>query len=80
MSVTGGNPFRTFTALSITADSQVRLRIYDMSGRTVVDSRTAPGRFSWDGRSSQGGIVPSGVYFAVASLGDEMATCRLVKI
>jgi hypothetical protein len=80
LSMAGSNPFSSSTAFSISAGSDVRLRIYDMSGRSVLDSEASPGLFTWNGLSGTGSPVPSGVYFAVASRGDEIATCRLVKI
>ena len=80
ISLEGPSPFRSSTALRIGGGTEVQLRIYDMSGRTVVDTSVMPGLFTWDGRSSGGGAVPSGVYFAVASAGDRTASCRMVRL
>lgn len=66
------NPFNAGTAFTITVPStgKVRVRIVDVSGRTVatvfegvVAAGTHP--VSWDGRASDGRPVASGVYFSV---------------
>jgi hypothetical protein len=48
--------------------------------RSLYDGPAATGRHSlgWDGRDDTGRRLPSGVYFARLSLGDETRTRRLV--
>lgn len=64
------NPFNPTTAISFfqPRPSHVRLAIYDVSGRRVVtlaDRRFGPGRHEirWDGESTHGHLLASGVYF-----------------
>jgi hypothetical protein len=66
------NPFnpRTSVRFHVPHESDVSIRIYDVSGRLVrelVDGVTEPGRHEavWDGRSDSGQAVGSGVYFCV---------------
>jgi len=61
------NP-RTVIGYAVPAESRVRLRVYDVSGRLVsvlVDGRRGPGRHvaTWEGRDDSGNRVASGVYF-----------------
>ena len=80
VSVTGRNPFRGSVVLSIFSPSAGNLRIYDLSGRTILDRQVESGLFTWTGTSDTGVPVPSGVYFAVVTDGSSMKSCRLVKI
>jgi hypothetical protein len=64
------NPFRTSSLVSYAtpADVHVTLKVYDVGGRivrTLVDGKQESGihTVSWDGRSSWGHPVASGVYF-----------------
>ncbi len=66
------NPFNPMTtiAFSVPHESQVAIRVYDVSGRvvrTLVDGVTEPGRHAavWDGRNDHGESCGSGVYFCV---------------
>lgn len=67
----GRNPFHDSTALrfSLAADAEVRLAVYDASGRRVrrvAAERLAAGphSYEWDGQSEDNRPLPSGVYFA----------------
>lgn len=64
------NPFNQSVSVeyNLAADGQVNLTVYDLSGRLVselqVGFQSAGSHVSvWDGRSSSGSIMPSGVYF-----------------
>ena len=64
------NPFRpqTLIAYRLPASGTVSLRIFDATGRTVrtlVDGENAAGMHyaTWDGRSDDGAVLGSGVYF-----------------
>ncbi|MBD3423558.1 MAG: T9SS type A sorting domain-containing protein, partial [Candidatus Latescibacteria bacterium] len=64
------NPFNPVTEIrfSLKARSRVTIRVYDVSGRlvnTLVDGMVERGghRVKWDGTSSRGSGVASGVYF-----------------
>jgi gliding motility-associated-like protein len=45
-------------------------KVYDRSGSRVFDTNI--GAYGWDGRSLRGELCPSGVYFYVIRLGDEI--------
>jgi hypothetical protein len=64
------NPFRDRTQISyqLPTGSNVSLRVYDVTGRTVrtlQDGFQKPGAYSvnWDSKDSRGRQVPHGVYF-----------------
>jgi hypothetical protein len=64
------NPFNPATEITydLMRDCRVRLDIIDVTGRrvvTLVDERQTIGRKSvhWDGRNSNGSVMPSGTYF-----------------
>ncbi len=62
---------------------RVRLEVFDVVGRrarVLHDAPAAPGRHAlgWDGRDDSGRRLPSGVYFARLSLGDDTRTRRIV--
>jgi hypothetical protein len=80
VSVTGRNPFSGSVILNISSPFAANLRIYDLSGRTILDRQVESGLFTWTGTSDTGVPVPSGVYFAVVTDGSSMKSCRLVKI
>lgn len=80
ISVAGTNPFHGSAVLNISGRSDIRLRIYDLSGRTVLDTMVGPGLYTWNGTSRGGNEVPSGAYFAVAVGNGETDTCKLIKL
>lgn len=80
ISVSGRNPFSGSVQMEITVRGTGVLNIYDMSGRSIVQSPVESGSFIWDGGSAAGAEAPSGVYFAVLSGEAGMKSCRLVKI
>jgi hypothetical protein len=64
------NPFgaRTEIVFALSDPGNIRLRVYDVSGREVArlaDERLPAGRHlrSWDGRGARGQQVASGIYF-----------------
>jgi hypothetical protein len=68
------NPFNPSTLISyqLAEDSEVRLAIYEVSGRlvkTLVDEVKSAGSYgvTWNGLDDRGEKVASGVYFAVLS-------------
>jgi flagellar hook assembly protein FlgD len=63
----------------------VRLAVYDVTGRecaVLVDGALAAGRQRaiWDGRDTDGGQLPAGVYFARLAVGDHVVSQKLVLI
>jgi len=84
------NPFlaavgETTINFSLPADSHVRLAVYDLSGRlitTLVDDTLTAGRHTlgWDGTTSRGTSVQSGVYFYKIDTDSNSATRRLVLV
>ena len=83
----GANPFRSraHLRLELPEDSQVDVRIHDVSGRSVVvlSDRMLPAgrhRITWDGRDGHGAQVASGVYFVRLTCDGETATRRLALV
>jgi flagellar hook assembly protein FlgD len=84
------NPFlaaggETTINFSLPSDSHVRLAVYDLSGRlitTLVDDTLTAGRHTlgWDGTTSRGTGVESGVYFYKIDTDNNSATRRLVLV
>jgi len=76
------NPFNASTALSyqLTANSYVRLRVYDTAGRlveTLVDGWRAAGehRLTWEA-----GDLPSGMYFAKLQTGEYVGAQKMILL
>ncbi|MCK4352845.1 T9SS type A sorting domain-containing protein [candidate division WOR-3 bacterium] len=62
---------------------QVKLKIYDISGRaikTLVNELKKPGSYtiSWDGKDSKGNKVSTGIYFYRLEAGDYTSTRKLI--
>jgi C1A family cysteine protease len=81
------NPFNPNTTVeySLHQDGPVELKVYDLKGgvvRTLVDETQSAGihQVIWDGRSDQGGRVPSGVYFCRAEAGSQVSALKLVLL
>ncbi len=81
------NPFNAATEISfsIPADSDVKLEIFDITGRTVrslVNGKADAGyhRVVWDGLSDNSRELPSGIYFAVLKVGQTSAKQKLLMI
>jgi len=83
---TSPNPFNPTTTfrVSIPTPMQVRVDVYDVSGRhrrQLLNERLDPAThvLSWDGRDDAGGPVPSGVYWVrVTTSSGFRATTRAV--
>jgi hypothetical protein len=66
------NPFNPATTIrfELENDTKVSIKIYDNNGklvRTLVDNEVKPAgvnRIVWDGKSDEGQVLPSGVYFS----------------
>jgi hypothetical protein len=81
------NPFHLTTSFpyDVAANGRVTIRIFDVSGRLV---RTLIDRFEpagsrtvgWDGRSDDGNLVPSGVYFCKIKIPGCVQARRMVRI
>jgi trimeric autotransporter adhesin len=84
----GPNPSRgpTQIVFSLTREAQVRLRVFDVSGRlvrSVIDQRMLPGRHQevWDGRDRTGPAVQAGIYFVSLEVdGHSFAARRLAVL
>ena len=79
------NPFTHDTRIDLTlaSASDVRLGIYDLSGRLVLElfrGRMEAGAraFTWDGRRTDGSRAADGVYFVRAAASGALSTQRLV--
>jgi len=83
------NPFRTQTsmafAVSTTSTVDVTIGVYDVSGRLIrelVRGPHAPGQYvaRWDGTSTDGAAVRSGLYFIRGRVGAEQVQSRVPLI
>ena len=81
------NPFNPTTKViySISVDTDVRLVIYDVTGKqvtTLVDHRQKAGRHSvvWDGRDAHGNLLPSGVYVYCIRAGGLVESKKMVFV
>ena len=86
------NPFNPTTVIQYTLNAdgspraeQVELAVYNLLGEkiaTLVNQKQRPGRYAveWDGRTSQGTKVASGIYFYRLTRGDESATRKMVLL
>jgi flagellar hook assembly protein FlgD len=65
--------------------TQVEIAVFDVAGRRVrnlVSGVQGPGHYtaSWDGRSDRGDRVAQGVYFLIASVGDQKQLVRVAHL
>ncbi len=81
------NPFATSTSIgySVARPSDVRLTVYDVTGRRVsslVDGSQVPGKYQvfWRGLDESGSPVASGVYMFRLDVGDWSSTRKMLKI
>ena len=82
------NPFNPSTTISFTLPeaAEVRLRIFDVSGRlvrTLIDGepRGVGGHHDvWNGRADNGSSAPSGLYFYRIVAGEHRATQRMTLV
>jgi hypothetical protein len=81
------NPFSASTTIrhSLAHSSDVRLDIYDLTGksvRTLVDDRLDAGYgvAKWDGRDEQGNTVPTGTYIYRLVTGDSSRTGKVIMV
>ena len=75
------NPFNPTTAITfqIPEDSNVRIEVYDMTGRvvsTLINNTLSAGTYeaTWDGRNMSGQTVSSGVYMYKMTAGSYIET------
>jgi hypothetical protein len=77
----GRNPSSGSFSLNIASGAEnVELRIFDMSGRCLLDRTVQPGDFTWNSMEQSGDTVPPGIYFAVVSDGRQCDSCRMIKL
>jgi hypothetical protein len=81
------NPFNPSTTMGyyLPEKCQVRLEIYDISGRSItslVDRQQEKGSYAveWNGKDEQGGLVASGVYFYKLTAGKETISRKMVLL
>ncbi len=79
------NPFNPQTTIkySIGKTENVRLSVYDVTGREVsvlVNGQKTAGDYSitWTAKSKNGDILPSGIYYAVLRVGNEQRVRSMV--
>ncbi|MEM9674572.1 MAG: T9SS type A sorting domain-containing protein, partial [Bacteroidota bacterium] len=80
------NPFTQHTELhyTLTDDSPVQVKVYDMLGlevQTLVEEEQLEGKHSvqWDGRNQQGKTMPTGLYIMQLHTGGETSAIRVMK-
>jgi len=81
------NPFNPITeiAYGLPKDADVRLALYDMMGREVIElvnHHQQAGSYSviWDGRDHMGSMVSSGIYVYHIIAGDFSKQCKMLLI
>jgi phospholipase/lecithinase/hemolysin len=81
------NPTRSASTVSFALDeaTPVTLAVYDVMGRkvaTLIDAPMDAGQHEvrWDGRSTSGAAVASGVYLLRLQAGEKIATRRLTVV
>jgi len=81
------NPFNPETqiAFTLSADTWVTLRVYNILGEhvvTLVDRDLPAGaqRFTWDGRTQNGDRASSGVYFYRLSVDQQVHTGKMMML
>ena len=81
------NPFNPSTTIKyeIATDSQVSLVIYDVKGeiiQTLVSGRQSAGWYdiSWNGQTSDGYTVSTGIYFARLVAGDHDQVIKMLYL
>jgi hypothetical protein len=81
------NPFNPTTAIrfSLAAEAEVRLAIYDVTGRsvrTLVSGKrpAGPSEVVWDGRDDRGVSVASGLYFCHLITPERTAVRKMVML
>lgn len=79
------NPFviRTTLDYSISDDSNVSIRIYDIKGqvvRSLVNENQRSGTYSmtWNGTNDSGNSMPMGIYFVKLIAGNQVKTIRMI--
>ena len=76
---------QTHIRYEVARTSHVTIKVYNAMGRlvgTLVDERTAPGRYAvqWNGRTAGGEPVASGVYFYKMEAGGFCATRKMLVV
>lgn len=81
------NPFTSYTRVEyeISSRALTRVRVYDITGRTIatlVEEVRDPGRYVtvWDGKSSGGRRVSSGIYFYRMEAGSFTSTRKVTLL
>jgi len=81
------NPFNINTKImySLANENNVRLTVYDLTGRQVVcllNGRQGAGQYqiTWNGADSNGKTVSSGIYFYRLESGDKSVTKRMALL
>jgi len=82
------NPFRDKVDIYLSqkggGDDNMTVLIFDMLGRKVNTLKLSPGeeRISWEGRDTEGRLLPTGIYFATLNSGNGPVsqTARIVKV
>jgi flagellar hook assembly protein FlgD len=75
----------TKIAYGLSIKEQVKLAIYDQSGRcmkVLVNETQTKGSFSviWNGSNSQGESLPKGIYHSVLSINSGETRVKLIKV
>ena len=80
------NPFSSFVSIQVSGytDGSENLQIFDLSGRLVAELKAFYSEgtdvYHWNGESSSGVELPSGIYTARLCLGDTITTATMLKL
>ncbi len=81
------NPFSASTRFSISMDraSDIDVAVFDVRGRSVATlfrGRAQAGSrdFTWDGRSTSGGLAPNGIYFYRATSQERVISRKMILV
>jgi len=81
------NPFNPSTTLNydLPSDSEVRIVVFDVTGRMVIELLNAEyqaGSYQviWNGRNMQGAAMPTGIYFAQMLTSDYTKTVKMLLV
>jgi len=81
------NPFNAMVTIpyAVPYEGEVKIHIFDLLGNEIVSvrsSHSSPGTYQWqwEGKSSTGKLMPSGIYFVQARYNDHIETRKILMM
>ncbi|MGC9336713.1 MAG: T9SS type A sorting domain-containing protein [Candidatus Cloacimonadia bacterium] len=78
------NPFTTSTTISFNipphCKDDAKIEIYNIKGQRIRELKIKIGEAIWDGKDIYGKQMPSGIYLAKLSIGDESAVKKMILL